>query len=330
MNLEDNSLVLILKEKQSDYYHSLIKVYQNSKEYLMQYIRYLPDFTDHSIIHSDNVLKIITLMLEKSGHLQEIVPEEIYVLCCATILHDIGMGVPDEFIENHKESLHNYNNEDVLSNRRTFHHVLSKMLIQEEWEKLKIIDEKFAEAIGLVAQGHRKVNLNNFYEYNPRQIVSSGVNYVNLPYLSWILRLGDELDLTNNRLNELVLYHYPPPTSIGETEINKHRGTFLLHFGEKYITIEAKTSDRGIYHSLKTHHKKIGQLLKDFHKTITSFPTPNNYCYDFPYIYVESKIVPLNFTPMDIGFSVNNNALFKYFINAQMYSKSIFAVRECV
>ncbi|MBL0337275.1 MAG: hypothetical protein IPP73_18655 [Chitinophagaceae bacterium] len=68
----------------------------------------------------------------------------------------------------------------------------------------------------LVGMGHRVADLLDFDRYKPEFPVQSGSEYVCLPYLAAILRLADELDITNDRTPELLFDEYLPDNKVSK------------------------------------------------------------------------------------------------------------------
>ena len=139
---------------------------------LQKYSVYFADYTDHSINHTMLVFKIASEILTDE-EIHSLNSDELYVLSMACILHDVGMCIPEDKVQTilgstelmlFKKSHPNKSTEDAV---RDIHHTLSKRFINAEWEALKIPSQQYAHAIGLVAEGHRKVDLGNFEIYDP-------------------------------------------------------------------------------------------------------------------------------------------------------------------
>ena len=59
---------------------------------LSKYLTRFPNFTDHSVLHSMNVLDYCNRILGYE-QINKLCPEECYVLIMGCYLHDIGMGI---------------------------------------------------------------------------------------------------------------------------------------------------------------------------------------------------------------------------------------------
>jgi metal-dependent HD superfamily phosphatase/phosphodiesterase len=176
---------------------------------LQGFITNFPEYTDHSINHSKTVLGYADLLL--NTELEKLNEDEAYILIMAGFLHDIGMCPTKEMKSNIIESdSFRESGKDFEDYLRDIHHKVSYQYITTFWKELRIVNETYAEAIALVGMGHRKVELLDFDLYNPEFVVKSGSEFVCLPYLAGVLRLADELDITNDRTPELLYNQYFP------------------------------------------------------------------------------------------------------------------------
>ncbi|MFI1773755.1 HD domain-containing protein [Thalassobellus citreus] len=302
---------------------------------LQQYIKNFPTYTDHSIEHTQEVLNIAGNLLT-DVELDNLNADEIYILCMACILHDVGMCIPENKIKEISETkeLIDYRkfNPDFSTEKyiRDIHHVLSLKFINEEWKLLNIPTEKYAEAIGLVAQGHRKVDLNDFELYDPQFFVKSGREFVCLPYLSCILRIADELDITNLRTPDILLKYYIPDNKISEKEWNKHKSTIQVNFKSNKVIIQAKCTDHNILSALEEQFEKIKNVINDCQKIIRSLSLVDRKIYNLNINSLQPKYIYENFDPKGIKYSFEFKNVVKTFIGEELYKNNKAALREVV
>ena len=165
-----------------------------------------PEFTDHSILHSLNVLDYSNYIIGEE-QINQLSPAECYVLIMACYLHDIGMGVGEKDYEAFARQIDfgNYfdthDRSDTSSVVRAFHHEFSGCLIRKNAKLLEIPSEDLVFAIIQVSRGHRKTDLFDPEEYSEMQ-TEYGV--IRLPYVSAVIRLADEIDVGANRNSELL------------------------------------------------------------------------------------------------------------------------------
>jgi len=295
---------------------------------LQGFITNFPDYTDHSINHSKSVIGYAELvMAEELNKLNE---DEVYIFIMAGFLHDIGMcPTPkmktrilesDKYIESNK-SFENY--------LREIHHELSFEYITTHWEKLGIINETYAHAIGMVGMGHRVVNLLDFEEYKPEFIVKSGTEYVCLPYLAAIIRIADELDITNDRTPDLLYSEYLPKNVVSKKEWDKHKANYFVNFRHQTIKVTAKCSDKDIYYALLKHYNKIEDVIKYVQKVVTMLPS-NERNLKIDFVKLEKDISTIGFIPKNIGFTFDLQNTINTFIGTNIYDNKFVAIRECL
>lgn len=167
---------------------------------LTKYRAVFPDYTDHSYLHTMNVLEYCNKLM--GDNIEKLNCGEIYVLMMASALHDTGMGISEkdyeEFIseERFKEYLQRNHGVPKQQIIRDLHHELSGCFIRK-YSELFDIPEEFVFPIIQTARGHRRTDLADRAEYPIKY--SAGKYTVCLPYLSAVLRLADELDISAER-----------------------------------------------------------------------------------------------------------------------------------
>lgn len=173
---------------------------------LESYLPRFPDFTDHSILHSMDVLDFCNRLVgeEQIGRLS---PEECYVLIMGCYLHDIGMGVNDKDYEAFARQIDfgdyflTHDAADTSSTVRSFHNEFSGLFIRKYAELFDIPSEELVFAIIQVSRGHRKTDLYDKEEYPD---IPYGNGVIRMAYLAAVLRLADEIDVASERNPELL------------------------------------------------------------------------------------------------------------------------------
>ncbi len=62
-----------------------------SQRMLCRYENYFPDFTDHTVLHTLDILELCNQLI--GGQLEKLNAQELYVLLMGALFHDVGMGV---------------------------------------------------------------------------------------------------------------------------------------------------------------------------------------------------------------------------------------------
>ena len=316
----------------------LLNRFQKAKEevelLLSKYDSNFPTYTDHSIKHSLEVFNLTSELLT-SEEINNLNADEIFILSMASILHDIGMCLPEselimlynEKINQSTKLIDKIDDENMI---RDVHHQLSYWFIVKEYKQLQIPDEKYAEAIGLVARGHRKVALDNNDIYKPKFFVKSGREFVCLPYLASILRLADELDITNIRTPQLLTKYYMPNNEESIKEWRKHISTTQINFTEDKILFEVKCTDQNNLAALEDQFEKIQNQSNYCQKIIRTISNTE----ERKFKLYANKIIPkykfIGFDPKGIKFSFNVNNVVRMFIGEDLYENHLVAIREAM
>ena len=172
---------------------------------LESFLSWFPDFTDHSLLHSLDVLDYSNQIL--GDQVWALNTLECYVLVMACYLHDVGMGISRKDFEVFEKELepkgtlnesHSINEAQII---REQHNELSGLIIKKYSKLFDIFDKDTMFAIIQVARGHRKTDLLDELEY-PNMQTENGV--IRTPYLAAVIRLADEIDVASNRNPELL------------------------------------------------------------------------------------------------------------------------------
>ena len=175
---------------------------------LSKYRMLFPEYTDHSVLHSVSVINFCNLIAgDQIGLLNA---DELYILLVSCYCHDAGMGISRRDYEQLSRLIHfgNYfdthSRQDMTAIVRDFHHEFSGLFIRKYAAMVDIPSEEHLRAIIQVVRGHRRTDLMDETEY-PAAFPLPGGSTACLPYLSALIRLADEIDVTAAR-NPIMLY----------------------------------------------------------------------------------------------------------------------------
>lgn len=177
------------------------------KKILKSYTAVFPDFTDHSMIHSLNVLDYCNRLIgeEQAAMLNA---DECYVLIMACYLHDTGMGISKNDYEEFSERIgfgdyfDTHDRKDMQRTIRDHHHEFGGLFAGKYRDLFEIPSDEHLFAIVQTVRGHRKTDLFDETEYTDIQL--AGGNVIHIPYLAAILRLADEVDVATDRVSDLL------------------------------------------------------------------------------------------------------------------------------
>ena len=173
---------------------------------LESFIPRFPDFTDHTILHSMDVLEYSNMLIGEE-QIERLSPAECYVLIMSCYLHDIGMGINQKNYEELSEKIdfgdyfETHSREDTETIIRDFHNEYSGHFIRKYADLFDIPCEEMVFAIVQVSRGHRKTDLFDEAEYHD---LMTPYGIIRTAFLAAIVRLADEIDVGANRNSELL------------------------------------------------------------------------------------------------------------------------------
>lgn len=220
---------------------------------LDSFYSWFPDFTDHSILHSMDVLYFANQLIGDQVH--KFSAWECYVLIMACYLHDIGMGINRNDLEEFSKEL------DLTEYRklhpaadeakiiRDFHNEFSGMYIRKYAELFDIPSEEILFAIIQVSRGHRKTDLLDEVEYPTLEVEGEPVRTA---FLSAVIRLADEIDVGVDRNPELL---FDTSKLTKQVDID----AFGTHESIRTVTV----SDKEIILSVRPKEPRFQELIEE-------------------------------------------------------------------
>lgn len=257
----------------------LHKRYCNSITHLLEeldnYQMNFPSFTDHTMLHSVNIINYCNaLIAENIKHLNA---DEIYVLLMSAYLHDSGMGISKNDYETFCRNIgiENYSKahtpETIIDVIRDYHHEFSGEFVKKYAHQFDIPSE-YVFAIVQISRGHRKTNLYDEKEYPSKYTLSNG-NAICLPYLAALLRLADEIDVAVDR-NSLPMYE-KKYNSISDKIFNMHRAIQRISIEQESFVMKFDVKGNlKLYDDIMQLKRKMEQTLSECRDVIhrrTSF-----------------------------------------------------------
>lgn len=110
---------------------------------LESFLPRFPDFTDHTMLHSLDVLEYCNLLLGKE-QIERLTAAECYVLIMSCYLHDIGMGISQKNYEelsvkiDFGDYFDTHSREDTNATIRAFHNEYSGLFVRKYAELFDI------------------------------------------------------------------------------------------------------------------------------------------------------------------------------------------------
>jgi len=233
---------------------------------LQNYKMIFPTFTDHSMLHSMEVIAFCNELI--GDQIDKINADEIFVLLMAAYLHDSGMGVSSSDFEHFSKeinevTLYRKGNPDVPSTKiiRKFHHEFSGRFVRKYAPLFDIPSEEHLFAIIQVCRGHRKTDLNNEKDY-PSTVTLQNGNVIHVAYIAALIRLADELDIAADRNIDFLYDINSIDNHESLLEFKKHLAIKKLLFREDHMELLVDYSDEEIREELHDQFFKLNDTLE--------------------------------------------------------------------
>ncbi len=243
---------------------------------LSNYQLIFPEFTDHTELHSLNIIEFCNYLI--GDQIDKLNADEIYAILVGCYFHDTGMGISRQDFEefskkiDFKDYFLTHSREDLPRIIRDFHNEYSGLLIEKYARFFEFPSPAHRFAIRQISRGHRKTDLEDREEY-PLALPLPNGNTICLPYLSALVRLADEIDVTASR-NSHAIYDLSKIThEIDLIEFMKHDAVKALRIEDKRFVMEIDSDDEKIVAGLKIVAGKMQKTLDQCRKVVNG-PTP--------------------------------------------------------
>lgn len=246
---------------------------------LSNYKLIFPDFTDHTELHSLNVIEFCNHII--GDQVDKLNADEIYCLLLGCYFHDTGMGVSHKDFEEFSKQINFGNYFDTHSRDnypeiiRNFHNEYSGLFIRKYAQFFDFPTDAHLFAIVQISRGHRKTDLFDDNEYPSSLSIPNNKNKICVKYLSALVRLADEIDVTAARNSKMTYDIKKITKEIDLIEFMKHEAVVGLDINEKDFVMRVHTSDDKIYNSLNIMLGKMQKTLDNCRSAVNE-NTPYN------------------------------------------------------
>ncbi|MGD9533822.1 MAG: hypothetical protein AB7V56_08650 [Candidatus Nitrosocosmicus sp.] len=301
----------------------ITSIREESGKILSKFPSFFPEYTDHSIDHKDRVLENYDIIISDKL-LRSLDVYELYFLVAATYLHDIGM------VNLKGLSSHSVSREATVDDQRDyirkFHHLRAEEFIKNQHKYLGI-EKHEAAIIGIICKGHRVEDLRD-PKYFPQKLPFKTNHTVNVALLSLLLRVADELDLTFQRIPQILLDFSMIETEHSRLEWIRQENTFGISLDKDdplTITAFAECDDPKIYRLLKKIEDKLNLEISNL-PLVLSFHSEDDLMKSIVRRF-SMKIETHGFLPYDFKFSADKNVLIEL-LGQRLYHDPSEAIRE--
>ena len=234
------------------------------QQILSNYQLIFPDFTDHTELHTLNVIDFCNNLIGKQ--IDQLNADEIYVLLLGCYFHDTGMGISHHDFEEFSKNIDfgNYFDTHERDNYpeivRNFHHEYSGQFLKKYAKFFEFPSKEHLFAVIQISRGHRKTDLYDENEYPINLKVPNG-HTICLPYLASLVRLADEIDVTASRNSKAIYDLNKIVEEIDLIEFMKHEAVKDLEITDKEFIMVVETSDQKIFDKLNILAGKMKKTL---------------------------------------------------------------------
>ena len=267
----DFSLERRLKELDPFLHNRFVDTVFALQQILSNYQLIFPLFTDHTELHSLNIIEFCNKLI--ADQVNKLNADEIYCILLGCYFHDTGMGVSHSDFEEFSKQIDfgNYFETHSRDNYpeivRNFHNEYSGLFIKKYARFFEFPSEAHMFAIIQISRGHRKTDLFDKKEY-PASLMTPNGNTICLPYLSALVRLADEIDVTASRNSEAIYDLSKIVEEVHLIEFMKHEAVKGLEIKEKEFVMYVQSDDEKILKSLEILATKMKKTLDECRKVV--------------------------------------------------------------
>ena len=289
-----------LKEKEKKLYNRLEEIQGLAESVLTYTTSKFPYYTPHDFKHSLNVEENLNWLIPDECKI-DFTDYEIFFLIISAWLHDWGMvGSNDEDPKEIREN----------------HHIRTEEFFEKMHDKVRLSLNE-GRIIGKICLGHRKENLlDSKYE---DMYFGSNIR-IRPRFLSALLRIADECDVTQNRVPEIIYYSLNPKGA-SKIEFDKHLNVIGIGQPEPYkLQLSGVARDPKGVKVLEGVTKKIQNELNQ----VKSILAQEKIMLE----YVESKIDTRGFINKPIEFEIDRKKIVDLLIGKSLYKRKDSGIRE--
>lgn len=335
----------------SRYYISKIDMaYKLSDVILKRIVEIFPNYTNHDISHSMNVISIMGDIIDDLDSLTDL---ELTVLIMSALTHDLGMFISDGEIQKV------ISDELKLGNRlysKVLEHVSDKQVALEECvrplhgkrsrtvlkDAILSVDgsifnvygsqHSYFDSLSKINQGHNESM--EWIAQNLDPELNIGLDKFNPMYTCIILRISDLLDIDDRRTSFVLRDHLSLP-EVSINEWDKHK--VIMNYkkikrgvnNEKIIYFDGKTNSPGIYRNLLSYFDYIKEEVKNTNEFC------NNHFNDVKYqpsIYpiIENNIKTEGFRIAEYRLNLDYSAITELLMGEKIYGDRKYGMRELI
>ena len=341
---------ILLEQRQSQFLSQVNDAITYAGNMLPMINNVFNTYTIHGIKHAVNVAEHMYELIDAPEKMSEL---ELTIIIYASLFHDTGMIVSETEIErikidqllmgNRKYSkvLGKYKNEKIALQEcvRPVHGVRSKIFIDDitdENRKMFLIPEttniSFQKELASICQAHNEDF--SWIVNNLRADMVKGKYRLNAQYIAVLLRLGDYLDIDEQRA-PLYLYKYLKPQDYSDLEWQQHfnienydKICLNEKTGLKEIVFQGQSENPTVHRKLLKYFDAINKELLDAVALCEKYE--NRIFLLNLKTHVINKVYSTGFTFSDFKLALDYNAVTNLLMGEHIYGDKKYGLREII
>lgn len=261
----DFALERRLSELDKDLHQRFVDTVFALQHILSNYQLIFPDFTDHTELHSLNIIEFCNELI--GDQIDKLNADEIYSLLLGCYFHDTGMGISKKDFDIFSKQIdfgdyfETHDRDNYPEIVRNFHNEYSGLFIRKYAQFFDFPTESHLFAIMQISRGHRKTDLFNEEQYPNDLSIPNSDNKICVSYLSALVRLADEIDVTAARNSHMIYDLSKITKEIDLIEFMKHEAVKELLITEDEFVMRVLTDDDKMLESLNILAGKMKKTL---------------------------------------------------------------------
>lgn len=345
--MQETKAYQLLLARKSTYLPQLSSACDHAETLLTQNVKVFDTYTMHNMQHSVNVAEYMFELVDNPDALNDL---ELIVLLYAALFHDIGMGVTQDEIDQIKTDnlplggrkysrvLKKFKNEHIALQEciRPVHALRSADRIRNLDQHLFLVPGTstiaFQEETAKICQAHNEDFL--WIKMNLKSDVRKGRDCLNPQFIAALLRIGDYLDMDEQRA-PLYLYQHLQPKEYSDLEWRQH---FCIEnfdkivknkkTGLKEISFFGQSNDPSVHRKLLKYFDGINKELSD---AISLSETFEDEKYQLHLrTSVVNRICTEGFSISDVKLVLDYKAVTNLLMGEHIYGNPKYGLREII
>lgn len=348
--VKETKVYKMLEERKSAYIAQVDLAIKFAADMLSLNVKVFDTYTIHGIAHAINVAEYMYELLENPAEFNDL---ELVVILYAALFHDVGMAVTQDEIDgikadrvvlgNRKYSkvFEKYQNEHIALQEcvRPVHGQRSNQMlmnISDENKNIFLIpgttNVSFQEELATICQAHCE-DFQWLTAYL-RQDVCKGREHMNPQYIAMLLRIGDYLDMDEQRA-PLYMYRYLQPKEYSDLEWKQH---YAIENFEKILKDEKTGLKEIVFYGNSDDpsvHRKLLRYFDGINKELANAVMRSEQFENSKYFLrlrtsVLNRIQTKGFNISDIRLSLNYRAVTNLLMGEHIYGNQKYGLREII